>query len=160
LAETPLVLQNLAIFIQIVAFEIVFATGLLPIFSAVMLGLQKFRDAAAIGIASTLIRQSPMISLVVSIYNFVGLVLAWAISDLTAAMVYATYLLPTFGNARFHFSVRELLHFSWPLGLSNDLSYASQWFDHALLLIFVPLSSLGIYDKAATVFSVLTGVNT
>jgi len=52
-----------------------------------------------------------------------------------------------------------LFHFYLPLEFSSILIYAQTWFDRAMLILFVPLATLGIYNAAVTVFGVLVSVS-
>jgi len=150
--------QNYTMFFQLLAFDALLYAGALPVLTAAMLGLQKFKETAAIGIANSLVRQSLIIILIILLQNFVGLVIAWVISDLLAASVYTWYVSKTLGRPRFEFPLRRLLGFSWPLLMSNAVAFASTWFDRALLLIFLPLAILGVYNATMTAFGVLASI--
>jgi len=99
-----------------------------------------------------------IIVMVILLQSFFGLILAWVISDLASASIYAAYILPKLGRPRFDFSLRKLLDFSWPLWLSGDLGFLLNWFDRALLLLFVPLATLGVYNVTLTAFNVLSNI--
>jgi O-antigen/teichoic acid export membrane protein len=149
---------NLAVFFELLAFDIVVYAGALPVLMGAMLGLQKFKETATIGVVSAAIRQSLIILIILGLNNFIGLVIAWIISDAASALIYATFVSRVFGFPKFDFPVRKLLDFSWPLFISNAASFASGWFDRALLLMFVPLTTLGIYNAALTAQGVLTSL--
>lgn len=59
---------------------------------------------------------------------------------------------------RFDFPLIKLFRFSFPLSLGSVAGYSQTWFDRALLIAFVPLATLGIYNASLTAFSVLIGV--
>ena len=145
---------------QFLAFDIILSAGLLPVLSAAMLGLQRFKETAVVGIVSgTLVRQCLIIILVIVLRDLVGLVIAWVISDVISSLLYMAYILRALGPPRFEFALRELLRFSWPLYLSNAVTFASAWFDRAILLMFVPLATLGVYNATITAFGVLGNVS-
>jgi O-antigen/teichoic acid export membrane protein len=151
--------QNYAIYFQVLAFDIVTYTGLTPVLSSTMLGLQKFRQAASVGIFGTLIRQSLIIVLVLWLHSFLGLPVAWVISDLVIASTYAAYLLRYLGPPRFDFPLRKLVNYSWPLVVSNGVGYVYSYFDSAVLLAMVPLATLGVYSVTLQAFGALNGIS-
>ena len=63
------------------------------------------------------------------------------------------------GRPKNPFPVRKLLSFSWPLGIGNIVGFAYGWFDRAILIVFVPLASLGVYSAALTAYGVLIGIS-
>ncbi len=147
-----------SIYFQTLALDITINASVLPVLTNTMLGLQKFREVAAVGTVNALVRQSLIIVLILSLQNFVGLVIAWIIADLAASAIYAGYVLRELGKPRFDFPLRNLLKFSWPLYIGNAVSFAGMWFDRALLVAFVPLTTLGVYNVTITAFSVLVGI--
>ncbi len=147
-----------AVFFRILAFDVTLYAGLLPVLEGAMLGLQKFKETAGLHILNVLVRQFLIIFLVLSLKNFLGLVVAWVLADLAAAYIYMSYLLRLLGRPRFDFAVRPILGFSWPLYVSNAVSFTYDWFDRALLLLFVPLGTLGVYNATIIAYQVLTGM--
>jgi O-antigen/teichoic acid export membrane protein len=145
-------------FFQILAVDVVF-TGLTPVLSGGLLGLRKYKEIAVVGIASTLLRQALIILLIIILKNFIGLVIGWLISDLLASILYSTYLLKIFRRPSFSFPLRELLNYSWPLSISSSLNFAQSWFDRTLLIFYVPLAALGVYNATVTAFGVLLGIS-
>lgn len=140
------------------AFDIVLTAGLEPVLFSGFVGLQKFRQQATVLIVNAAIRQGLIITLIILLHDFFGLVVAWVLADLTVTITCYAYLLRILGGPKFNFEIRRLLSFSWPLWLRDGVSFASGWFDRALLLIFVPLATLGIYNATLTAFSVLGGI--
>lgn len=143
------------IFFQVLAVDIVFYAGLLPTSVAAILGLQKFKVSASFGVINALLRQSLTVLFIILMHNFLGLIVAWVVADLVSALVYLAYLLMSLGAPSYEFPLGKLIHFSWPLCVSNTLSYGHMWFDRVLLLLFVPLSTLGVYNVVLIVFGVL-----
>ena len=150
--------QTHAVLFQVLGLDIVLYAGALPVLTGTMLGLQRFKETAIIGIINTLVRQSLIIVLIVFLQDFLGLVIAWVIADSVAASIYMGYISRALGRPRFGFPLTKVLGFSWPLTVSNAATFASSWFDRALLLIFVPLATLGVYNATVTAFSVLVGI--
>ena len=145
---------------QVVALDVFFYAGALPLLTGAMLGLHKFRETAIVGlIVSGVIRQSLIIVLIIVTRNFVGLVYAWVLSDASVAIIYFALLFRNLGRPRFDFPLSRLLRFSIPLTFSNAAVYAQSWFDRALLVVFVPLAALGVYNATLTAFGVLWGIS-
>jgi O-antigen/teichoic acid export membrane protein len=150
--------SSYAIFFQILAFDIIFFVGLTPVLNGALLGVRKYKEIAAIGVGSTLLRQALIISLVILFGSFLGLVVAWAISDLATAVVYLVYALRLFLPPRSDFSQRQLVEYSWPLWISGAIGFGQNWFDRYLLIFYVSLSALGVYNATIIAFSVLAGI--
>jgi len=140
---------------QILAFDTFFNGGALPIIMAALLGLQMFRETAVVGLAiGGFFRQILIILLVVLMRNFVGLVIGWLVSDAAMAVIYLFYTIRVFGAPRFDFPLRTLFRYYLPLEFQSITIYAQSWFDRILLVGYVPLATLGIYNAAVTAFGV------
>jgi O-antigen/teichoic acid export membrane protein len=149
----------LAPLFQILAFDTFISAGLLPVLLAALLGLHMFRETATIGlVVGGVIRQILILSLIIILKNFVGLVIAWVVSDAGTAVIYLVLIVRALGAPRFDFPLLRLFRYALPLEFLFIIQYAQTWFDRALLLVFVPLATLGIYNAAVTAFGVLTGV--
>jgi O-antigen/teichoic acid export membrane protein len=152
--------QSYVILFQFLAVDVLVSVGALPVLVGALIGLQKFKETAIVNVVvSNILRQVAIITLVVLLKNFVGLVIGWVISDLAASAVYLVYVLLLLGRPTFEFPLRRLLRFSWPLYFGNVASLAQSWFDRALLVAFVPLATLGVYNATLTAFGVLTGIS-
>jgi O-antigen/teichoic acid export membrane protein len=145
---------------RVLAIDVFFSAGVLPIVTAALLGIQMFRETAAISlIVQGFVRQSIVISLILLMKNLVGLVIGGLVADVATVFIYLALAVRALGAPRFDFSLTKLFGFSFPLELSQITSFAQAWFDRALLVAFVPLTLLGIYNVALTAFGVLTGVS-
>ena len=159
LSELLLGERGYSILIQIAALDILIYAGALPVLTGTLLGLQKFKESATINVViGSIFRQGLILSLIIILKDFVGLVIGWVISDIATASILALYVVSNLGPPRFEFPLRRLLRFSWPLGFGNIASLAQSWFDRVLLVAFVPLATLGIYNATITAFTVLTGI--
>jgi O-antigen/teichoic acid export membrane protein len=149
-----------ALLFQVLAFDTLISSGLLPVLGSVLLGLQKFRELAVVGVVmGSILRQLLIIGLLLLLRNFVGLVIAWTLSDVAAGSAYFLYAIRFLGPLRFDFPLRKLIGFSWPITLDQAASFAQTWYDRALLIAFVPLATLGIYNAVIVAFSVLTSIS-
>ena len=52
----------------------------------------------------------------------------------------------------------ELLKFSWPIYIASVASFLYTWYNRALVLTYLSLAELGVYNVAYTAFSVLISV--
>jgi O-antigen/teichoic acid export membrane protein len=152
--------SSYVIVIQVVAVDTFLDTGAIPVVTGALLGLQMFRETAIIGFVVTgIVRQVMIIGLILMLHGFVGLVYGWLLSDGLTVAVCFILLLRVLGVPRFDFPLGKLLHYSYPLMLGNIAGYAQTWFDRAILVLFVPIAALGIYNAAWTAFSVLLGIS-
>jgi O-antigen/teichoic acid export membrane protein len=143
------------------AVDVVFFGGIIPIATAALLGVRKFREIAVVGLVfGGFVRQFLIITLILVLRNLVGLVIGWAISDATTAIIYIALVMRTLGAPRFDFPLSKLARFSAPLELATIVTYAQTWFDRALLALFVPLAVLGVYNATLVAFAALAGVTT
>lgn len=62
------------------------------------------------------------------------------------------------GPPTFEFSLKRLLRFSVPLMPGNSISFTYSWYDRVLLVPYVSLAELGIYNAALTAFGVLSAI--
>jgi len=147
------------LFFWVLAPDIVLQAGLLPSLTGAMAGLQKFKEISVVGVVTALIRQSLIVLLVIALHDFLGLVIAWVIADFIAVSIYSRYVLRAFGRPAFDFPLRLLLKFSLPLFLGQIVSFLCTWFDRILLLAFVPLTVLGVYNVAMFAFNFLLGIS-
>ena len=144
---------------RFLALDILIFAGALPVAIGTLFGLQRFRAASTIGVAGVLLRQCLIIVLIILLHDFVGLVIAWVLSDLATFAAYLVYIFRVVGWPSGVFSVRKLLGFSWPLNIGSVLNFGYSWFDRALLVAFVPLAALGVYNAMLFAFSALAGIS-
>jgi len=146
--------------IQVLAFDLMVNVGLIPVVTAAMLGLRMYRRLAAVGlIVAAAIRQILIIGLILLMNNFVGLVYGWLLADIAELVALLALTLPTLGPPRFDFPIRKLLNYYLPLELGQIVTFAQTYFDRVLLVVFVPLTALGIYNTALTAYGVLTAIS-
>jgi len=147
-----------ALLFRVLALDVFFWAGALPMVTAALLGLKMFREIASISLVTQgFLRQSLVILLVIFMKNILGLVIGGLTADVATVLIYLVLAVRVLGAPRFDFPLSKLLSFSLPLELSQIASFAQSWFDRALLAAFVPLTTLGIYNVALTAFGVLTG---
>jgi len=81
------------------------------------------------------------------------------VSDGVTVIVYAVIALRVLGRPRFDFPLSKLFRFYLPLEFAQIVTFAQSWFDRALLIAFVPLATLGIYNAAVTAYGVVSNVS-
>ena len=79
------------------------------------------------------------------------------VSDATL-LIYLYFALRVLGAPRFDFPLVKLVSYYLPLELGQIVSYAQTWFDRAILVVYVSLATLEIYNAAIVAFGVLTQV--
>ena len=144
---------------QVLAVDMLVYAGVLPVAIGATLGMKRFRVAVIIGILGAVMRQCLIILLIVVMKNFVGLVFAWVFSDFAMLVAYGIYNVRALGLPKNPFSLRKLLNFSWPLTVGNIISFAYGSFDRAVLIAYVSLASLGVYNAVLYAFGVLNGIS-
>jgi O-antigen/teichoic acid export membrane protein len=144
---------------RVLAVDLLVYSGALPVAIGTMLGMKRFKEAATIGSVGIILRQCLVVLLIIFMRNLVGLVIGWIFSDLAMLVAYAVFIIRVLGLPKKSFSLRKLISFSWPLSIGNVINFAYSWFDRALLIAFVPLAALGVYNAAVTAFTVLSSVS-
>ena len=128
--------------------------------SSILLGLNKIRETAVFNVVLTLVAQISAVALLSFGYGLIGLVVGWILGQLTY-LIASTLVVAKGKHFRTH-SIQEiapflktLVKFSWPLFLTNAIAFAYGSFDVALLLAYLPLSEVAVYNVALLAFSVL-----
>lgn len=144
---------------RVLAVDVLIVAGALPVANGAVLGAKRFKESATIGAVGAVVRQSLIIFLILFLKSFIGLVYGWVLSDFAMLVGFLLYTLRVLGFAKSRFSLRELVAFSWPLTLTNLVTFAYNWFDRAVLIALVPLASLGVYNAALYAYGVLSGIS-
>jgi O-antigen/teichoic acid export membrane protein len=151
LSTEPIVFQLLAVDIFVTA-------GFNQTLASALLGAQRFRDYSIIGVAYGVFRQTLILLLLFLFHDFSWIVAAWVISDVFSLLVMAFAVFRFLGPPRLQFNPRRLLRFSLPLMPGNSIGFAYNWYDRALLIPFVSLTELGVYNVTMTAFGVLSAI--
>jgi len=142
---------------KILALDVVFS-GVLPSLIGIMIGLQKMRELAVLNIVAYTISKVLSVAFLLVNLGLWGVMLGWLIGDLCGFLLFSGYILRSFGMPSFGFGLKRLLGFSWPLYLSSWVSFGFNWFDRALLVAYVSLAEVGVYNVAATAFAVMYAI--
>lgn len=124
------------------------------------IGLNMFRRMAILNIMAAATRQSLIIVFLILGHGLRGLITGWILGNLVH-VVTGCILLVKGGHIKMHSPARVGPHlkriflFSWPLFFSDLILFLYGWFDRAILLAFVPLDEVAVYNVAFTAFSVI-----
>jgi len=142
---------------KILALDLVFA-GFLPSLNGIMIGLQRMKELAILNIVVYTV--SKVLSIVFLLVNLGlwGVALGWLVGDLCGFLLFSGYILKSFGMPSFGFSLKRILGFSWPIYLSTWVGFGYNWFDRALLVAYVPLAEVGVYNVAVTAFGLMYAI--
>lgn len=127
---------------------------------SILLGLSKFSEVTALNLVLTITRQSFVLLFLLLGYGLVGLIFGWILGDLSFVVLAGVILLRG-KHLRVHFpsevvpQLRRLVKFSSPLLVTNIVVFLYGWFDRAILLIFVPLTEVAIYNVAYEAFTIM-----
>jgi len=142
---------------KILALDLVFA-GVLPSLIGIMIGLQKMKELAGLNILAYTISKVLSIAFLLLNLGLWGVVLGSLIGDFCGFSLFSGYILRSCGTPSFGFSLKRILGFSWPIYLSSWAGFGYNWFDRALLVAYVPLAEVGVYNVAATAFGVMASI--
>jgi len=126
--------------------------------SGILLGLQKIKQLAIAGIVYSAVRWGMSIPLLVLGFGLYGILYGWIASEIAFVAFSLVLIVKSLGPPLFKFNLTRLLKFSWPLSISDWLSFASNWFDRILILALLPLSALGVYTVVFRGFQVLFAI--
>jgi len=135
-----------------------------PMFNSLLLGVGQLKRMAACDIASTAARWASIVTLVFLGNGVNGAVMGWIIGDLCSVILYAaaSSSLIKLSSDLLSKSVSlipRLLSFSWPLLTASMVLFIYTWYDQALVIAFLPLESVGIYNVSRRAFAVLVGIS-
>lgn len=150
--------------VRLIAFDS-FILASAPIFNGVLLGAGRIKRIAASGVFSIVVRWLVIVFLLVSGFGFYGTVIGWIVGDFTLLFLYAvaSVKLVKRGETLFRRSVSlipNILKFSWPLFVAVIVSFIYASYDRVIIMAFLPLTDLGIYDVTYKAFTVLATLAT
>jgi len=143
--------------LELLALDI-FVLMLSPFLGEALIGLQKFRE---ISIANSLgygVKYAVAIVLLHCNFGLLGVVLGWIVGDFSRMVLYIHFLLPfRDGSASVPFS--RLIKYSAPIYLAGCLNYLSARVDQFLMILYLGLKDLGIYNAAITASWVVSSIS-
>ena len=135
-----------------------------PMLGSLLLGTGRLKGLAVCDVSSTAARWAAMVTLVFLGYGLYGAVAGWILGDLCGVILYvaASSRLVRLNRdllGKSYGLIPDLLRFSWPLLAASVVLFIYNWYDQALVIAFLPLESVGIYDVSRRAFGVLSGVS-
>jgi O-antigen/teichoic acid export membrane protein len=142
-----------------------FILAFAPVLNSILLGAGRMKKIAISGISSTIVRWLVILFLLMTGYGFYGTVIGWIIGDLVLLLLYTTASVRLLIREEKLLSnsiklIPRILRFSWPLFVATIVTFLYTWYDRAIILAFLPLPDLGIYDVSYKAFTVLTSLAT
>jgi len=136
-----------------------------PLLNSTLWGSGKLKNIAIYRTLSTAIRWLSILAFLTGKLGLNGVIYGWILSDITLLLMFSlsTIKLITPKKHLLRNSIKylpKLLTFSWPIYLASIVTFLYTWYDRAIILTFLPLSDLGIYNIAYTAFTVLTSIAT
>lgn len=128
----------------------------------VLLADGRMKAIALFGVVNTAIQWVGTITLLLAGFGISGIVLSWVISDLALLLMLSIAVHKIIGVNNYRqtlWSVRvhlpPMLKFAAPLFLSSMVSFIYSWYDKAIILAYLSLTDLGIYNALYNAFSVI-----
>jgi O-antigen/teichoic acid export membrane protein len=142
-----------------------FLSSLSPLFASLLLGAGSLKKLATCGLFSVAARWISIVLLIVNGYGTYGAVVGWIVGDLAGLLLFIILSLELIrtGKNTFHKSIElipSLLRFSWPLFSAAIVNFLFLQYDRVLVIAFLPLENVGVYDVSYKAFSVLSGFAT
>jgi len=136
-----------------------------PALNSILLGAGHMKRIAVSSVFSVVVRWLVIVLLLVSGFGFYGTVAGWIVGDLTLLLLLAAASVKLLkrGEHLLRRSVSlipKILKFSWPLFAAALVTFLYTWYDRAIVLAFLPLTDLGIYDVSYKAFTVLATLAT
>jgi len=137
--------------------------SLAPLLNNILLGLGKLKNMAIYGTLSVIIRWFSITIFLLNGQSLNGILYGWIAGDASFLLMLTLTTTKTSAILKTHFTrkpteLSNLLKFSWPIYISSIVNFLYTQYDKALILAFLPLSSLGIYNIAYTAFSALVSI--
>jgi len=131
-----------------------------PLFNNVLLGAGKLKKIAVFGTVSVMVRWFFITAFLLVGKGLDGILLGWIAGDAILMLMLAASITKfvSFKKQAIRSTRQQilpLLKFASPLYLSSFVAFLYGWYDKALILAYLSLSDLGIYNTVYTAFSVL-----
>lgn len=139
--------------------------SLSSLMNSILLGSGRLKRMAIYGISSTVIRWISVTVFLSNGYGLLGVVYGWLTGDSALFMMLASIILKHLKLSKDVLSestrlLPSMLKFSTPIYLGSMVSFLYTWYDKALILVFLPIQQLGIYNVAYKAFSVFVAIAT
>jgi len=128
--------------------------------SSLLLGVNRIKEMAILNVISVFIGNASAVGLSISGFGLVGLVVGWILGGL-AYIVLGVLITVRNKYVRIHPVsdvipyLKMLTRFSWPLFVTNIVMFLYKWFDQVILLAYITLSDIAVYNVALRAFDAL-----
>ena len=143
--------------LELLALDI-FTLMLQPFLSNSLVGLQRFIDVAVSNSLGAGIKYATAIILLDLHFGLFGVVLGWIVGDLTTLVLYTSFLLKFRGEVA-PVSLALLAKYSFPIYLAGYSGYFSARVDQFLIIFYLGLEKLGIYNVAITASGIVSAIS-
>jgi len=143
--------------LELLALDI-FTLMLQPFLSNSLVGLQRFIDVAVSNSLGAGIKYATAIILLDLHFGLFGVVLGWIVGDLTTLVLYTSFLLKFRGEVA-SVSLALLAKYSFPIYLVGYSNYFSARVDQFLIILYLGLEKLGLYNVAITAFGIVSAMS-
>lgn len=130
--------------------------------NGVLLGSGRLKTMAFFNTTSVAVKWVLIVTLLLKGYGLTGVFYGWVAGSLVLLMllVFSTLRLTGFRKSMSeeHGVLWGMLRFSTPVYAASMVSFLYTWYDKALILAFLPLQQLGVYNVAYTAFSVYVSI--
>ncbi|MEM2980374.1 MAG: oligosaccharide flippase family protein [Thermoproteota archaeon] len=125
----------------------------------ILLGLGKIKNIAIYGVLSSIVRWICVIVFLLNGYGLIGLAIGWVMGGLVALLLYSMTVIKnvrsrTQAAQKYVPLLLSLLRFSWPIYMSSIIHFLYTWYDRVLILTFLTLPDLGVYNVVYQAFSI------
>ena len=134
-----------------------------PLLNNTLLGSGKLEGMALYGVSSVMIRWASITAFLYKGFGLVGVVYSWITGDSALLIMLTLSIFKRINLQKNLLSqsialLPNMLKFSWPIYIGSITTFLYAWYDKALILAFLPLEQLGIYNVAYMAFSVLASI--
>ncbi len=145
--------------IQILALTVPFV-ALSTVCSGFLQGLQEIGKLSKLSFFSYVLTRIAGLFLLRAGLGLAGILVGWILGNILMILITLTIVLRRLPFTKGLYPTRPLLSFSMPLLASSVLILLAQWMDRALVIFYVDPVQIGIYNVAATAWTVLMLVPT
>ena len=129
-------------------------------FNCLLYGVNRIREIAILNVVLEFVGKTFAVALLICGFGLEGVVIGWILGGL-AYIIPCSIIIVKNKHVRIH-PIRDvvpylkmLARFSWPLFLTSVVLFLYNWFDQFILLAYVPLSDLAVYNVTDRAFTVL-----
>ena len=130
--------------------------------NGILLGTGRLKTMAFFNTASVAARWASIVALLLQGYGLTGVFYGWITGSIVLLALLASSILRLTGfgkgSSGEHGVLWSMLRFSAPVYAASIVSFIYNWYDKALILAFLPLQQLGVYNVAYTAFSVYASI--